>query len=103
MLKKFSKARGWGGSVHGGGDTGAEGGISKEKEAGTRAAPSRKTIPPHRMGPHPGRGRGKGHRGTQVSAGRRGWLISLTSQAQGSLVKAENKQTHHGARWHPFG
>jgi len=39
----------------------------------------------------------------RVSAGWRGWAMSLTSQAQGSLVKGENKQTHHGARRHLFG
>lgn len=103
MLKKFSKARGWGGIVHGGGDTGAEAGISKEKEAGKRAAPSRKTIPPPTGWGHIRDEGGARGTGTQVFAGWRGWPISLTSQAQGSLVKGENKQTHHGARWHPFG
>ena len=33
------------GRLHEGGDIGAEVGISKEKEAGKRAAPSRKTVP----------------------------------------------------------
>ena len=61
------------GRLHGGGDTEAEVGISKEKEAERRAKYSRKTSP-HGMGPHPGQSRGKGHPwGTQGSlVGREG-------------------------------
>ena len=100
MLKKFSKARGEAVFMEGV-TQGHRLGLSKRRRQERGQHPQGNH--PHRMGPHPGRGRGKGHPDTQVPAGRRGRPVSLASQAQGSLVQGENKQTHHGARWHPFG
>ena len=88
----------WGGSVqgrlHGGGDIGAEAGIRKEKEAGKRAASSRKTIP-QRVGPHPW-----GNRGTQPPK-RLCWAERLAdvpelSESRGFWLKGGNKQAYHG-------
>ena len=100
MLKKFSKARGEAAFMEGV-TQGHRLGLSKRRRQERGQHPQGK--PPPQDGATSGTRGGKGHPGTQVPAGRRGRPVSLASQAQGSLVQGENKQTHHGARWHPFG